>query len=421
MKRLILSVILGAILGQTGVAYQFPTTIKKGASIKLNTVYNYVAGDNVPGTGGTTETTTSGGVVRAYITPNFENTNRLFYAMPISNRWILVQHIDADMIRARIVSDNRDYLLELEATCTPQLSLGSDQTTYFLYQPFSGLCAYYRKILYPTLVNNYSSQEYYDVLVNGVTVNKLRKTMMPLACGVWEYSFLTITYNLGKIGQHDLCFNRYIEFDPINYGSTINIKTLDGLSFTLNTGIDATPVIKVNQLGYIPDSTKKYAFLGWGMPFASWNITTFDVVDDVTTFDLCLVSDNSVAYTGTITYPINDEKFSDYNAIPGNLLTSWVSGEKTRKMDFSSVTTSGQYYIKIPTVGRSYPFAISYDAYEKANYHVPRRLHNQRCSVIPSTDSYWPNATCNHVINYVSPLHPYIIKRCIQILLMEFS
>jgi hypothetical protein len=76
------------------------------------------------------------------------------------------------------------------------------------------------------------------------------------------------------------------------------------------------------------------------------------------------------------------------------------SGDKAWWFDFSSVTTSGEYYINDPSTSkRSYVFRISATAYNDALMHATRMFYYQRCGtpkIAAYAGSNYTDVTCHH-------------------------
>ncbi len=108
--------------------------------------------------------------------------------------------------------------------------------------------------------------------------------------------------------------------------------------------------IRVNQVGYLPESTKTAVFAD--LPE---NDTTFAVVD---------------AETG-------EEVFS--GKIEGDGGVNPASGEVNATGDFSDVTEPGRYKVITPSGTESYELSIGEDAYDKLILDTFRMLHLQRC------------------------------------------
>ena len=56
-----------------------------------------------------------------------------------------------------------------------------------------------------------------------------------------------------------------------------------------------------------------------------------------------------------------------------------TSGDAVQAADFSSLKAAGNYYLEIDGVGRSWPFAIGPDVYDRAFYLTMRGFYGQRC------------------------------------------
>jgi endoglucanase len=58
-----------------------------------------------------------------------------------------------------------------------------------------------------------------------------------------------------------------------------------------------------------------------------------------------------------------------------------VTGEDVYELDFSALTTPGEYYVLVPGVGRSYPFRIAADVYAEPFLKCTRAILHQRCGI----------------------------------------
>ena len=92
------------------------------------------------------------------------------------------------------------------------------------------------------------------------------------------------------------------------------------------------------------------------MPLDSLNPPIFELRESGT---------DATVFTGTSTYRGEDLR---------------LSGEYVFDCDFSSFTTVGDYYLYVPTVGRSYAFTIDTDIYDSVYYHSARAYYYQRHS-----------------------------------------
>ena len=106
-------------------------------------------------------------------------------------------------------------------------------------------------------------------------------------------------------------------------GSAFTVWFSD-IKITSDDNEKSAPAIKVNQLGFIPDSEKYALITGFKEDLAVEAGEKFFVVD---------ASNEKVAYTGDL------ELVTEYEPID--------SGEKILKADFSNLAAQGEYYIKI--------------------------------------------------------------------------
>lgn len=113
---------------------------------------------------------------------------------------------------------------------------------------------------------------------------------------------------------------------------------------------DPTPAIRVDQVGYLPQSPK-IAFVAAPSPAAAFTIRR--------------VSNNAVAFEGKLPDPIADPD----------------SGDRLQLADFSALTRDGRYYLDVPGVGRSWPFEIGSRVYSRAWYLAMRSFYGQRCGI----------------------------------------
>jgi len=131
--------------------------------------------------------------------------------------------------------------------------------------------------------------------------------------------------------------------------------------FALLASADAqapTTAIKVDQVGYIPNSPK--------LAFVS---------APATRFALKRVDNDTTTLEGELSSPATDKD----------------TGDTVRAADFSSVRTAGDYYLEIPGVGRSWPVHIGTDVYARPFYLVMRGFYGQRCGVAVDMGPEFPN------------------------------
>lgn len=109
-----------------------------------------------------------------------------------------------------------------------------------------------------------------------------------------------------------------------------------------------TGAIRINQLGYYPEANK----IG------------FAVFTGSTTFEVINADDNTVELSGSLSPQVY-----------------WKdSGDSIKRFDFSALTKTGTYKIRIPGFGESYPFEISETVLRKAAYASLKSFYYQRSS-----------------------------------------
>lgn len=109
-----------------------------------------------------------------------------------------------------------------------------------------------------------------------------------------------------------------------------------------------TGAIRINQVGYYPDANKIALVV-------FTNATNFEVINTL---------DSTVAFSGNLSAKMY-----------------WKdSGDSIRQADFSALTAEGNYKIRIPGFGESYPFTVSKTALRKAAYASLKSFYYQRSS-----------------------------------------
>lgn len=174
----------------------------------------------------------------------------------------------------------------------------------------------------------------------------------------------------------------YVHYCYLNVPSDTSSITVLGKTVNINLNDNQiSRAIKVNQVGYLPNAPKKYAYIGAHI------YEVGPLVIDSTSFTVHDSSSNAVVFTGPIT-------LRDANTIlaSGKPLT----GENVYQMDLSTFTNVGEFYIKVPGVGRSWNFRQANDIYGEVFYTTTRGLYHQRCG-IPLKTPYtnWPRPICH--------------------------
>ncbi len=120
-----------------------------------------------------------------------------------------------------------------------------------------------------------------------------------------------------------------------------------------------TADIKVDQVGYLPERPK-IALVATGAKG-----------DD---FTIRRSADGAVVYKGKLSAKIEDPD----------------TGDRVQSADFTTLKTTGSYYLDAPSVGRSWPFRISPDVYRWAFYLTARAFYGQRCGIVVDLGPEFP-------------------------------
>ena len=183
----------------------------------------------------------------------------------------------------------------------------------------------------------------------------------------------------------EVLYHIFLELEtPLREGERIGIVTPLGrtLAFTREERVP-TPLIKVNQVGYLPRATQRRAYLGgWLGSLGAWlpprEASTFEVMEDGT--------DRVVASGRCMLRGTEDQTAEGVR---------WT-GEATYELDLSGLT-SGRYYLRVPGVGRSYPFRVSEEGARQALVTHLHGLFVQRCGCSDKREpaTAWGDAPCH--------------------------
>ena len=148
---------------------------------------------------------------------------------------------------------------------------------------------------------------------------------------------------------------------------------------------EPSPLFKVNQVGYLPDAPK-YAYLGgWlGPELGAWKprepMRGWQLVD---------------AATGRT---VKESGRPPLLRVPDRTTDSGVpfTGEETYEMDFSDVAEEGEYFVRVPGVGRSAAFRICRGAAEDAFRVHMGGLYQKRCGIAKEEPyTHWTAGACH--------------------------
>jgi len=196
----------------------------------------------------------------------------------------------------------------------------------------------------------------------------------------------------------------YLGFpEPMESGRryTVTVQGKKRATFLFDEDQTVSRAIKVNQLGYLVDAPRKYAYLGAHL----YEIGPMDC-GMYPKFEVVRASDGAVALEGPITLRDKNsrivpkrkpEQKNEGGAPP------LITGEDVYELDLSALKEPGSYYIRIPGVGRSWPFQHGADVYGEAFYTAARGLYHQRCGVAyDPAHTPWKRAKCHTAPIYES-------------------
>ena len=200
----------------------------------------------------------------------------------------------------------------------------------------------------------------------------------------------------------DYAHYTYLELPtPLQDQAAYTITLGDGksVSFRYDEKRTVSRCIKVNQLGYLPNVKQKYAYLG-GFLWEFGPMGDTDFFPNQTSrpqFSVVNVETGDVALEGPILLPKENEnpRFAKKDSAEDS--DAYMVGENVYVLDLSELTQPGHYFITIPGVGRSWPFAVNADLYGPAFYTAMRGMYTQRCGI--ALDQFakggWYRKTCH--------------------------
>ncbi len=140
--------------------------------------------------------------------------------------------------------------------------------------------------------------------------------------------------------------------------------------FAFDERASVSRALKANQFGYIPDALK-YAYLGDWLGSAG----TLSLEGCTNEFQVVDAKTGKVAFTGKPALRMPHDRKEELSTSTLHNLT----GEDVYELDFSALTTPGEYYVLVPGVGRSYGFRIANDVYDEPFRVCTRAILHQRC------------------------------------------
>lgn len=206
--------------------------------------------------------------------------------------------------------------------------------------------------------------------------------------------FLTIRGGTQYVGfDRDYAHYAYLELPtPLVNGKTYTItvsspvlKMTRSVTFLYDELRTVSRAIKVNQIGYLPDVERKYAYLGCYLqefgPMDFSAAKTFSVVD---------VQSGNRILEGQVKLRVANPVYTDTKT------PILMCGEDVYELDLTDLRQPGTYFLSIPGVGRSWPFKVDANVYGEAFYTAMRGMFAQRCGIALTSDySAWTRIQCH--------------------------
>ena len=189
--------------------------------------------------------------------------------------------------------------------------------------------------------------------------------------------------------------------EPMESGRryTVTVQGKKRATFLFDEDQTVSRAIKVNQVGYLTDAPRKFAYLGCHL----YEIGPMDC-SMYPKFEVVRAADGVVALEGPIQLRDKNSRIvprPKKGEEPG--VPPLITGEDVYELDLSALEEPGSYYIRIPGVGRSWPFQHGADVYGEVFYTSARGLYHQRCGVAyDPAHTPWKRAKCHTAPVYES-------------------
>ncbi|MBC8453654.1 glycoside hydrolase family 9 protein [PVC group bacterium] len=193
----------------------------------------------------------------------------------------------------------------------------------------------------------------------------------------------------------DYAHYSYLEMpEPLKTGHHYTVRVGNGKSVSClyDEKRTVSRAIKVNQLGYLPNATHKYAYIGC-------SLFEFGPMDcsDAKTFQVINADTGDIALEGKVTLRAKDPHFAPSRKEKDPAKRGSMYGEDVYEIDLGPLKKQGTFFISVPGIGRSWNFSHSPDVYGEAFYTATRGMYHQRCTTeIKQPYSAWPREDCHH-------------------------
>lgn len=181
----------------------------------------------------------------------------------------------------------------------------------------------------------------------------------------------------------------FLELDsPLKENVEYTIKTPLGelVKFTYPQA-DGNKIIKINQVGYAPNASKKFAYIGaWRGTLGALSLKYLENK----TFEILSLPDKKIVFSSKLEKRPPDPKYKT---------DSFFTGEITYQADFSALNKEGEFVINIDSIGESMPFKISNDSVGEAFYIHAKGLFHKRCGITKESPcTNWYSGECHKII-----------------------
>jgi hypothetical protein len=164
--------------------------------------------------------------------------------------------------------------------------------------------------------------------------------------------------------------------------------------------------VHVNQVGYVPSSPQKFAYLSqWMGDLGPLSLQDYAVAG----FQIRNATTGRKVYSGPIT--LRRRADEPDGGQPEEAKQNYA-GADVWQCDFSAFRVPGEYILTVDRIGSSFPFRIGPDVYREAFRTVARGLYHQRCGIaLTAQHTAWTREAC-HLPDSGHPLqqtdHRYI-------------
>ncbi|MDP7251079.1 MAG: glycoside hydrolase family 9 protein [Planctomycetota bacterium] len=212
----------------------------------------------------------------------------------------------------------------------------------------------------------------------------------------WPYS---------RFSKHEV----FLRFDrDLKEGKTYSIDLNEG-AFPITCGnakgelrLDSresfNPIIKVNQIGYLPDAVAKYAYTGaWMGSLGTLDLSFLAIrefeVRNAKTHEIAMRVKPKLRLKHTFDLQPDGTLAPEGAKGKETIYKHDLSYEDIHEIELTGLREEGTYYLALPGMGRSFEFRIGRNVYEEAYRTCIRGVFHQRCGMEmkePYTRHYHP-------------------------------